>query len=178
MNELPMISIKPAVVRDAEEVARVGRQSCIESHGRSASKRVIDAYIGVKFTAAAMEEELSDPQNIFYLVYHGQELAGYSKILLDAPHPNISLPSVTKLERLYLLEAYHGYKLGAELMQFNMDLSRKKGQRGMWLFVWTENGRAIRFYTKMGFRPIGNYDFQLTDDHANPNYQMLLTYDG
>ncbi len=171
-----MISIVKAQDTDAPLLAQVGRQSFIESHGRSATAAVIDEYVAEKFNLEVMQEELSNPASIYHIVYFNEQPAGYSKIIFDAPHSNISLPHVTKLERLYLLEAFYDRKLGAPLLQFNIDLSKQQQQEGMWLFVWTENERALRFYKKMGFEAIGNFDFKLTDAHANPNYQMLLTY--
>jgi ribosomal protein S18 acetylase RimI-like enzyme len=171
-----MISIVKASEADAPLLAEIGQQSFIESHGHSATADVISEYVGEKFSLEVMQEELSNSQHIYHIVYHKEQPAGYSKIIFNAPHPNISLPQVTKLERLYLLEAFYHLKLGAELLQFNIDLSKASQEKGMWLFVWTENKRAVRFYTKMGFNPIGNYDFKLTDAHANPNYQMLLEY--
>jgi ribosomal protein S18 acetylase RimI-like enzyme len=34
----------------------------------------------------------------------------------------------------------------------------------MWLGVWEENPRAIRFYQKLGFVEFGEHIFQLGDD--------------
>ena len=171
-----MISIVKAEEKDAPLLAHIGRQSFIESHGRSATPTVIDEYVSDKFNLEVMQQELRDLNNFYFIIYHNEQPAGYSKIIFDATHPNISLPHVTKLERLYLLETFYELRLGAELTQFNIDLSKEHHQNGMWLFVWTENERALRFYKKMGFQAIGNFDFKLTDAHANPNYQMLLTY--
>ncbi len=45
-------------VHDAEELAKVGRQSLIESQGQSAAEEDITAYVNSKFTFSAFEEEL------------------------------------------------------------------------------------------------------------------------
>ena len=65
---------------------------------------------------------------------------------------------------------------GAELMKFNINLSIQNNQAGMWLYVWTGNKRAVKFYTKHGFKIIGHFDFKLTDSHSNPNHLMYLEY--
>lgn len=90
--------------------------------------------------------------------------------------PHIQIENVTKLERLYLLKEFYSLKLGLELFNFNLELSKQNNQAGMWLFVWKENQRAVSFYKKTGFKIIGNYDFKLTETHSNPNHQMLLMY--
>ena len=46
----------------------------------------------------------------------------------------------------------------------------------MWLYVWTENHRAVNFYNNLGFKIVGEYDFKIFETHSNPNHQMLLSY--
>lgn len=80
------------------------------------------------------------------------------------------------MERLYLLKEFHDLKLGFELFQFNMALSNKNNQRGIWLYVWKQNSRAIDFYLKNGFLIIGSHNFKISATHSNPNHQMLLMF--
>jgi len=119
---------------------------------------------------------LDKPENIYHLAYYNNKPVGYSKIILTSPHPGIQVKNVTKLERLYLLREFYHLNVGGELLQFNIELSGNNGQLGMWLVVWKENDRAVRFYKKKGFEIIGDYDFKLTASHSNPNYHMLLKY--
>ena len=171
-----MTTIVKAGEKDAPLLARIGGQTIIESHGRSATPEVMNAYIGEKFTEEALTHELQDENNLFHIIYHDEQPAGYSKIILDTPNQNISLRPVTKMERLYLLQEFYSLHLGRKLMDFNIELSKGAGEAGMWLFVWKENHRALRFYTHTGFEIVGDGYFRLTDDHANPNWQMLLRY--
>jgi len=171
-----MIQIAKAGIDDAEVLAGVARQSFFESHGHSASKEIVEAYANDKLSVDAMQQELAEPNNIYHLIYSDGQAAGYSKIVFNAAHPNIEAKNVTKLDRIYLLEQFIEQKLGAQLLQFNIDLSKEHGQLGMWLFVWMENPRAFKFYQKAGFKVIGRYDFHLSPTHANPNHQMLLMY--
>jgi diamine N-acetyltransferase len=154
----------------------MGGQTILESHGHSQPAEVMQRYIAEKFSEEAIREELSDPANIFYLVYYAGQLAGYSKIIYHVPIKPVPLPNITKLERLYLLREFYDKKLGQQLLQFNIDLSKQQGQAGMWLYVWKGNDRAIRFYEKAGFKLVGDGYFRLTDTHANPNWQMYLPY--
>ncbi|MFB0924856.1 MAG: GNAT family N-acetyltransferase [Vicingaceae bacterium] len=171
-----MIKIIKATENDASILSNIGRQSFIQTHQASASENVINSYVDDKLTLAIFTEELSDSSNHYYLIYYKNKIAGYSKIIMDSPHPNINLEKITKLERLYLLQEFYDYKLGYELFKFNITLSKKNNESGMWLFVWKENERAINFYKKTGFKIIGSHDFELSKDHSNPNHQMLLMY--
>ncbi len=171
-----MYSIKIATEEDVQLLTQIGRQTFIESHGNSAPASVIDCYIKKNYSFEALSNEINNSNNIYHIISHNDKPAGFSKIILNTPHANIPQQEVTKLERLYILSEFYGLKIGEELFNFNLKLSKSHNQNGMWLFVWVENKRAIKFYTKKGFKIIGSYDFKLTDDHANPNHQMLLTY--
>lgn len=171
-----MNSIRRANEKDFELIAGLGKKSYIESHGNSASKQDIEIYVKEKFNHKACKEELRDPKNIYHLISHDKRPAGYSKIIFDKSHRNIPLVNVTKLERLYLLKEFYDLKLGFELLKFNTALSKQHNQAGMWLYVWKENQRAVRFYSKSGFEIIGSYDFKITATHSNPNHQMFLRY--
>ncbi|MEO9209693.1 MAG: hypothetical protein ABI208_01270, partial [Ginsengibacter sp.] len=74
------------------------------------------------------------------------------------------------------LKEFYNLKMGLELMNFNIELSKSDNQVGMWLFVWIENVRALNFYMKNGFEIIGSHDFKISATHSNPNHQMFLKY--
>jgi len=171
-----MVTIVKANKDDAALLADIGRITFIESHGHSAPAADIDAYVAAKYTPTILQQELSNPGNIYHILYHGQQAAGYSKIILNSPHPDIPEPNITKLERIYLLKEFYQLKLGYQLLQFNIDLSKKNNQAGIWLYVWKKNHRAVNFYLKTGFQITGSYDFKLSDTHSNPNHRMLLLY--
>jgi len=171
-----MTSIIKATPKDFRLLADIGKQTFIESHGESAAKKDIDAYVNEKNSSDFFRHELTDSKNIYHIIYYNDTPAGYSKIILNNPHENILPRNVTKLERLYLLKQFYELKLGLELLKFDVSLSQNNNQAGMWLFTWKENARAINFYLKNGFKIIGSYDFKLSETHSNPNHHMFLEY--
>lgn len=171
-----MISFRRLTPADAALLARIGGISLIESHGHSAPAETMQAYRDRAFTEEACHAELSNEANVFSAVFYNNQPAGYSKILFNSPHPAVDLQPVTKLERLYLLKEFYDLKLGHQLLQQAISLSKEQGEKGMWLNVWKGNERAIRFYQKQGFETVGESDFVLTATHSNPNWIMLLRY--
>lgn len=171
-----MISIDKAKAEDFQLLADIAKISFWESHGNSASEADINSYINEKYNYDVFKQELNDPKSIYHIIYYNGQPAGYSKIFLNVRHSNIQMEKVTKLDRFYLLKEFYGLKLGLELFNFNIELSKQNNQDGMWLFVWKENHRAVSFYNKTGFKIIGSYDFKISETHSNPNHQMLLTY--
>jgi GNAT superfamily N-acetyltransferase len=171
-----MTSIQQAGLKDTALLTNLGRQTFIESHGHSAAPADIDAYIKEKYTHDATRAALENINNHYYTLYHNGLPAGYSNIIFDVPHENISFQNVSKLDRLYVLKEFYDQRLGLTLLDHNIALSKQKGQAGMWLYVWKLNERAVQFYTKKGFKIIGSFDFSISANHSNPNHQMLLTY--
>ena len=171
-----MIEIVKAGEKDTPLLAEIAVQTFIESHGHSAGKDDIEAYIRQNYTLAAVRNELVSPGNIYHIVYYNREPAGYSKIVLNRPYEG-GPENLTKLERLYLLSKFYNLKLGQELFRFNKQLSIDNKQSGIWLYVWKENQRAINFYLKNGFIINGSHDFRLSDRHTNPNHRMVLLFE-
>jgi diamine N-acetyltransferase len=171
-----MVSINRATAEDAALLAGIGRISFIESHGTSAAPHEINKYITDAYNGEKLTQELLEPKNLYYIVYHDKRPAGFSKIILNDPHQQMIQKNITKLERIYLLKEFYGLNLGLKLLELNLEISRSSNQGGMWLLVWQENQRAISFYEKSGFKKIGHDYYKLTETHSNPNYIMFLEY--
>jgi ribosomal protein S18 acetylase RimI-like enzyme len=171
-----MTSIIKATISHIPLLVDIGKVSFIESHGSSASPKVIDEYVNKTYTYEVFERELNNDENIYHIIYHHDKPAGYSKIIFNKPYTEFGDRLITKLERLYLVKEFYGLQLGQKLLNFNIQLSQMNQQQGMSLFVWTENQRAVNFYLNMGFQIVGSHDFKLTEAHANPNHQMYLKY--
>lgn len=171
-----MISIIKAKKGDFHLLADLGKTTLIESHWSSAAAEDISIYVDKNYSYQAVEAELDVAKNLYHIIYFEKKAVGYSKIVLNAWHSNVRLKNVAKLDRLYLLKEFYGLKLGFALFDFNVALSKRYNQAGMWLFVWQGNRRAIDFYQKMGFQITGNYDFKLSENHSNSSHQMLLIY--
>lgn len=171
-----MASIIKATVADFKRLANIGATAFIESHGHSAPLEVIDMFVKQKFNDEACKDELGNSNNIYHIIYNGTEPAGYSKIIFNSTHPLISTNNTTKLDRIYLLKKYYNLQLGAKLFEHSLQLSTQNNQSGMWLYVWTENKRAIKFYEKNKFKIIGSHDYKLTAEYSNPNHLMFLEY--
>lgn len=171
-----MIQIVAAITEQAGLLARLGRQSFIESHGHSAPVADIEEYVASRYTPAVMEAELRNPANNYFLALAGDQPAGYSNLVFDAPHPDIPRQPAAKLDRIYLLQDFYGQGVGQSLFDHNRQLAQGRRQTGIWLYTWKENPRAIRFYTRQGFRVAGGCDFPISKTHSNPNHLLWLEF--
>jgi diamine N-acetyltransferase len=171
-----MHEIIKATEKDVALLSSLATNTFIESHGHSAPAADINNYIAEKYNEAILKEELSDPQNIYHIIYYDEKPAGYSKIVYNQPYENSVQQNITKLERIYILQEFYNVQLGKALLQFNVALAKQNQQAGMWLYVWKENTRAFNFYAKVGFIIIGSHNFKISATHSNPNYRLLLMF--
>ena len=65
-----------------------------------------------------------------------------------------SLPSM-ELSKVYVHPSAHGSGVAQGLFEACQNEARDRDAASMWLTVWGENARALRFYEKNGFTPVG-----------------------
>lgn len=171
-----MIKIVKASIEHSELIAEIGKKAFLESHGNSASAEDVNSFISKTFNKKNISKEFKNTKTKYHIIYFNDKIAGFSKIELSTSSRNINDLDITKLDRLYLLKEFYGKRLGLKLLDFNILLSKKNNQKGIWLAVWIENQRAINFYTKIGFKIVGKYNFKISETHSNPNHIMFLNY--
>jgi len=169
-----MISFEKADKSHAHLLSEIAGLTIIESHGRSAKPEDINYFIAQKYNPETFAGELINPKNNYHLAYYQNRLAGFSNIIFNFPYAESKMEDVAKLDRIFILKEFYDLKLGYQLFEFNRNLAREYNQKGIWLYVWKENERAIKFYKKNGFEIIGHFDYKISETHSNPNYQMFL----
>ena len=99
-----MISIIKATVNDYKPIVEIGKISVEESHRESCSAKDLKDFLDKHYNKEVIQEELMDENNIYHIIYYNGIPAGFSKIILNAPHTNIQQQNITKLDRIYLLK--------------------------------------------------------------------------
>jgi len=168
------VLIRRATGDDCQMIVDIGRIAVEVSHRSSCSVADMEYFLTTHYNNDAILAELNDPAYIYHVVFYDGRPAGFSKIILNASHPNIASGNVTKLDRIYILADFYDKKLGFQLLSHNVALAKEHAQCGMWLFTWTGNERAVSFYKRNGFTVIGDHKFKVSDTHYNPHYQMYL----
>ena len=171
-----MISIVKGTEAHAPLLSELAKFTFLESHGHSAKETDIQAYVREKYTEAILKKELQDPENIYHILYNDDVATGFSKIVLNCPTENAGSNNIAKLERIYFLKEYYGSGFGQQLFDFIIRLAKESNQSGIWLYVWKENERAVKFYKRNGFVVTGSHNFKISETHSNPNYRMLLSF--
>ena len=171
-----MTSIIRATPAHSPLLSTMATETLLQSHATSPAAEGLNSYAKENYNEDVLKSELNDENNIYHIIYHNGQAAGYSKIMLNTPYTTGGITTVAKLDRLYLLADFYDLKLGRELFHFNVELAKRNNQAGIWLYTWTGNNRAINFYKKNGFIIIGSHDFKVTAHLSNPNHQMYMEF--
>ena len=156
--------IRRASTDDAAGLATAGAILFCQAYEGAIDARDLAAYVAEAFTEETMRAELCDPGVVTLIAWDGGDVAGFAQLRkCDVPVDD-SLPANVELSRIYLERRYHGAGLAQQLLSEAGAVARSLGANGVWLSVWEQNGRAIAFYEKHGFRRVGHQDFRMAGD--------------
>lgn len=128
------------------------------------AQQSIDAYMEQSFDAKRLEAELANPDSAFFLLSIDGVLAGCLKTNEAPMQTDINDPMSLEIERIYLAKEFQNRGLGGVLMQKAVELANRQNKGYIWLGVWENNARALRFYKKNGFYKIGTHCFIMGDE--------------
>ena len=158
------ITIRNAVLSDAANLTELGVTTFVAAFGAGNTKEDMDKYLADAMSLEKIQSELADPSNIFYLAFLDDKLVGYCKVRATETPPELAGTEPIEIERIYVLQEYHGSKIGAALMDQCIAHARKHNHRAIWLGVWEHNTKAVNFYKRWGFEFFGSHGFLLGYD--------------
>lgn len=124
----------------------------------------MEDYLEKAFNMSKMRDELLNTSSQLYFLYADEELAGYLKLNESPAQTDISDPQSIEVERIYVSKEFHGKALGSSLLNKAIEIARERKKLYIWLGVWEKNDKAIQFYKRNGFYPIGQHSFFMGND--------------
>jgi ribosomal protein S18 acetylase RimI-like enzyme len=159
--------IKVACTSDTTKLARLGKNSFVETYESYNNQKNFQKYLKSNFSIKATREQLEDDQNFFLLAQHEDKYIGYAKLRENnKPFHNKSINAV-ELERIYVLKDYQGEGVGKNLLDNCLAFAQLRKYPVMWLGVWEKNLDAVKFYQKQGFVVFGSHTFEMGDEEQN-----------
>jgi ribosomal protein S18 acetylase RimI-like enzyme len=122
-------------------------------------------YMDSAFNKDRLNQELMNPDSHFYFCRSGFETIGYMKVNFAPAQTDIHDDVSLEIERIYVLEEYQNLKAGAFLIDNAVKLALNHNLKYLWLGVWENNLRAIKFYGRNGFQEFSRHSFMLGNDH-------------
>jgi ribosomal protein S18 acetylase RimI-like enzyme len=158
------VIIRPASRLDLAALQAIGRKTFVETFAEGNSAENLAAYLEEGFSEDKLGAELRNDNSQFYFALQKEDVIGYLKVNWGDAQSENQDPNSLEIERIYVLQQYHGTQVGALLYQQALSIAQARKAPYIWLGVWEENPRAIRFYQKQGFVEFGEHIFQLGDD--------------
>ena len=132
-----------------------------ETFAATNSEENINAYYARCFNEETLRRELRDPEAQWFFIEYSGDLAGYLKVNTGRAQTEPDKADGFEVERIYVLKAFHGTGVGTALMEHAILLGKEMGKRYLWLGVYEENFRALRFYGKFGLEEFGEHVFMM-----------------
>jgi len=158
------IEIIKATETDIKLLQNIGKQTFFEKFTENNSEENMLKYASEAYSFEKIASEVNNPNSQFYLATLNNQTVGYLKINLGDAQTELQDPQALELERIYVLNASQGQKIGQLLFEKTLELAKQANISYVWLGVWEENTSAIKFYEKNGFKAFSKHIFMLGDD--------------
>jgi ribosomal protein S18 acetylase RimI-like enzyme len=91
----------------------------------------------------------------FFVAELDSKVVGYLVLRKEHAPKSLHVYAPIQLWRLYVAPAWQGKGIAAGLMEQAVSSTREWGHEAIWLGTGEDNIRAIEFYKKHGFKPLG-----------------------
>ena len=161
---MSVCNIRAISISDLPQLQKIGKTTFAETFTEHNIKEDLDKYLEESFSNEKLSSELNNPHSSFYFAEIENNVVGYLKINFGASQTELKDNEALEIERIYVLQAFHGKKLGQALYEKANSIAKEVKVNYVWLGVWEKNNKAIQFYKKNGFVPFDTHIFKLGND--------------
>ena len=160
---------------DITEIIKLGRSTYYDTFHALNRKDTMDKYLDESFNPKKIENELNNPDSVFYFLYDNDLIVAYMKVNFPNAQTDINDLNSLELERIYVKKEYKGLGYGKAIIAKTISIAKEHGCNYVWLGVWEKNKHAIAFYQKMGFEIFDKHIFRMGDELQNDFILKKLT---
>lgn len=155
------IILKQITEEQIEQLQEISRKTFFETFAKDNTPESMEKYLEESFSTNKLRSELNELDSEFYLAELDGQVIGYLKLNVGLSQTEDKLDNALEIERIYVLQDFHGKKIGQFLYQKALEIAIEKQVEYIWLGVWENNHRAIAFYKKNGFVEFDKHIFML-----------------
>lgn len=154
-------TIRKATLDDAARLSELGATIFVQSYQYSYNQEDMDAYLDETFSKQRIAEEINTETIYYYVAEADDVIVGFVKFYTFRWTPRFKGKITFEVEQLYIQKDMEGQNVGSQLMTTALDIAKQKKYKIIWLSVWENNERGIRFHQQHGFTIIGDGMFTL-----------------
>ena len=158
------IVVRRAAPSDAAMLAALAARTFHDTFADSNTAEDMEQFLGATYGEEIQRAEIEDPSMATLLAECEGILAGFAQIRMGEAPPCVKGPAPIEIKRFYVDRPYHGKGVAQQLMRSCEEVAGRENARTIWLGVWEHNDRAIAFYRKIGFVPVGSQPFLVGTD--------------
>lgn len=156
--------IRKAVRGDAKQLSRLAETTFRDTFGLMNTGEDMDLHCQASYSEAIQAGEIAHPGMVTLLTEAEDTLVGFAQLRWDGAPDCVSADSPGEIQRLYVVQEWHGKGVAQDLMHACIEEMNARGSDVVWLGVWERNPRAISFYKRFGFVEMGDHVFPLGGD--------------
>ena len=161
------VTIRTATIYDAGTIADLSRSTFYDTFAADNTEEDMLIFMSRQFTRDALVAEVGMRHNTFLLAYVNGALAGYAKLRESKGPKELEGLQTLEIARIYVVKDMLGRGVGKEMMHYSVEYARSLKKQVIWLAVWENNQRALKFYTQWGFETFSQQVFVLGTDLQN-----------
>ena len=158
------MQIRKLNITDLENLQKISITTFRETFEEVNTEEDMQKYLDENLSEEKLKSELENPNSEFYFAENDNQILGYLKLNFGNAQTENQGNETLEIERIYVLKEFFPLKIGQVLFEKSLEIAKEKKLKFIWLGVWEENKRAIRFYEKNGFKIFGKHDFVLGKD--------------
>ncbi|OOG51107.1 GNAT family N-acetyltransferase [Rhodanobacter sp. C01] len=159
-----MPTVRKAHIGDAKALSEMAEATFRATFGAVNTAEHMELHCRTSYSEQIQAAEITDPGMVTLVSENEGKLIGYAQLRWGEAPDCVSAKSSGEIQRLYVVEDWHGKGVAQELMKVCIDQIRQHGSDALWLGVWERNPKAISFYKKLGFVEAGEHTFPLGGD--------------
>ena len=163
-------------ITDLENLQKISITTFKETFEEVNTEEDMQKYLNENLNEEKLKSELENLDSEFYFIENENKNLGYLKLNFGNAQTEKVEENYFEIERIYVLKDFLGQKIGQILFDKVIEIGREKNLEYVWLGVWEENHRAIKFYKKNGFEIFGKHKFVLGKD-VQTDLMMKLKID-
>ena len=171
------LHIRRGVLADAAALAQFAARTFADAFAADNRPEDLQTHLVSSYGVMQQSAELVDPNVVTLLAYRGDELIAYAQVRRHRAPACVAQDQAVELHRFYVDQSAHGRGVAAELMTAVHGAARALGGCHLWLGVWERNARALAFYSKVGFRPVGTHDFYVGADRQTDHVLVAAVFE-
>jgi len=170
----PVHTIRRAHAGDAVALSALAERTFRDTFAAFNTPKDMDTHCRGNYAPGIFAGEIAVAHIVTLVAEHASRLTGYGQLRWTDVPACVTGAHPAEIGRLYVDARWHGHGIAQALTARMVDDAIAGGADRLWLGVWESNHRALAFYRKIGFVPVGSHVFMVGPD---PQNDLLLARD-